>query len=468
MKPGTLRGQLTLVYTLALVGGLVIFAALALVVLDRSERTSLDQRLLSEGRTLSSVIDIQNGEPIVEANDRQQFTQVIGVKLSGAVYRADGRQLLSTTLPVPTQILHLVFSRPRTEDVQTVGASDALLRVALLPVRASGRIVAYAVLWRSLDPIEDLDWRSAIVFAFAIPVIVAFAIFFGTMVAGRGLRPLRRLADLASDIEAHDLSRRLAVPSEHDELGRLCATFDRMLDRLEAAFVRERRFTSDASHELRGPLSVIHAEAELALRRRRSYEEYERTLRTILEEADALEGLTAELLAAARAQSVPSRSQTIAFGTIVAAVCARLGVVAAARNVRIEAACQPDLRVYGDLAELTRLVFAIVHNAVKYTPADSVVMVSASREGCDLRLEVRDRGPGFSEDALKHAFERFWRDDEARSTEGNGLGLSIAQNIAESAGGSITLANLAHGAAVTVTLPFSDPDQRHTEMQQDG
>lgn len=467
MKPKTLRAQLTLVYTLALVGGLLLFAAISLIVLDRSALATLDQRLLTEGRAISSIVDTQNGLPVIEAGDRQQFARIVGVKLSGAVYDTAGRQLLTSTNPVPSQVRAFI-AKPPGRSLTTLGPADAQLRVATVPIVSGGHTVATAVLWRSLDEIEELRERSELVFAFAIPIIVAFAILFGTIVAGRGLVPLRRLADLASDIEAHDLSRRLAVHSERDELGALCGTFDRMLDRLEAAFSRERRFTSDASHELRGPLSVIRAETELTLRRKRSVEEYERTLRTILAEAEALETLTSDLLAAARAQDTASPARVLDFGAVVANVCERLGVLGQARNVGIDAITESGLSLHGDISQLTRLVFAIVHNAVKYSPAGARVHVYAERFGKTVRLRVEDAGSGFSSAALGHAFERFWRDEEARFAEGTGLGLSIAQNIASAYGGEITLANREHGGAiVSVTLPLLRAGERDVKVQQE-
>lgn len=468
MKPTTLRAQLTLVYTLALVGGLLLFAAVSLIVLEKSALSALDQRLLTEGRAIGSIVDTSNGRPVVDAGDRQQFARIVGVKLSGAVYDTAGKQLLSTTNPVPTQVRAFIL-HPPGRSLTTLGPADAQVRVATLPILSGSRTVATVVLWRSLDEIEDLRERSALIFAFAIPIIVAFAIFFGSMVAGRGLAPLRRLADLASDIEAHDLSRRLAVNSDRGELGRLCVTFDRMLDRLEAAFSRERRFTSDASHELRGPLSVIRAETELTLRRKRSVEEYERTLRTILAESEALETLTSDLLAAARAQDSASREQRVDFNAVVGAVCARINVLAATRNVRIEPSTQGTLLIQGDVSQLTRLVFAIVHNALKYSPAGATVHVRAERSGTHVLLAVEDCGNGFSAAALAHAFERFWRDDAARSAEGSGLGLSIAQNIARAYGGEIALLNSERGGAiVSVTLPLLRAGERDVKVQQEG
>jgi len=461
-----LRGQLTLVYTLALVAGLLLFAALSLLVLDRSARTTLDARLISEGRTITSLFEVRSGHVVIEETDRTQFQQLLGVKLSGAVYDAGGKQLLTTSVPVPSQVYQLAHKHPQEITLATVGPSDGALRVVTVPILDGKRVAGVAVLWRSLDSIQDLDRRSALVFASAIPVIVAFAIFFGTLVAKRGLAPLGRLADLASDIEAHDLSRRLGMATGDDELGRLCAAFDRMLDRLQTAFERERTFTGDASHELRGPLSVIRAEAELSLRRTRSQDEYRQTLETIVREADALEKLTSDLLAAARAHDrTASPGEPVDFASIVEKVCERLGVLGRARNVSVDLFRPAQLMLCGNESDFARLVFAVVHNAVKYSLEEGTVHVSLTTHEDRARLEVRDQGPGFSAAALKNAFERFWRDDEMRSHEGSGLGLSIAQRIAQNLGGELVLRNNADGASVVATLPLAG--ERNPVVQQD-
>jgi len=437
------------------VAGLLLFAALSLLVLDRSARSTLDARLISEGRTITSLFEIRSAHVVIEETDRTQFQQVLGVKLSGAVYDANGKELFTTSVPVPSHVYELAQKHPQTITLATVGPHDGALRVVTVPILDGKRVAGVALLWRSLDSIQDLDRRSALVFASAMPVIVAFAIFFGTLVAKRGLAPLGRLADLASDIEAHDLSRRLGIASQDDELGRLCAAFDRMLDRLETAFGRERRFTGDASHELRGPLSVIRAEAELALRRTRSQHEYGQTLETIVREADALEKLTSDLLAAARTHdgAVP-QGRSIDFASVLRKVCERLRVLGRAHNVSIDFSGPAELMLFGNDSDLARLAFAVLHNAVKYSPEGASVHVRLTTHDECVRLEVSDEGPGFSVAALKNAFERFWRDDEMRSHEGSGLGLSIAQHIAQNLGGEIHLRNSAHGATVAVMLPL--------------
>ncbi|MDQ6827142.1 MAG: HAMP domain-containing histidine kinase [Candidatus Eremiobacteraeota bacterium] len=459
MKNGTLRAQITLVYTVALILGLLLFAALSLLILDSTARSTLDQRLLADARTLRAVLEVHDGRIQIDETDRAQFARIIGVRVSGAVYDAHGNLLATSTTPVPSVVRAVVARGGAAQQLVTVGAGINRVRVATLPIVDHARPIGAEVLWRSVDSIQDLDQRAALIFAVAVPAIVLFAVLFGNMIEHRGLARLRLMADIASEIEARDLSRRLGVRSQPDELGRLCAAFDRMLDRLEAAFERERRFTADASHELRGPLSVIKAEADLSLRRARSSQEYRRTLHTILEESSRLELLTSDLLASARTQPQSASSkQYVNLGIVVQSVGERLKILAQARNIKIHQTLCAACTVHGNQEDLTRVAFAVLHNAVKYCSESGTVEVLLERSNESVSLTVTDDGHGFSADALKNAFDRFWRDNGMRDREGTGLGLSIAQGIVRGVGGSITLRNRdeRRGAVVVVQFPCSD------------
>ncbi len=454
MRNLTLRAQITLVYGVALMLGLLAFASLSLFILDDSARTSLDQTLLSDTRTLRALLEVRRGKILFDESDRSQFARVLGVKLSGAVYDARGRVIISSTQPIPRSVRAVAREMRATPRLLTVGPRDERLRVAVVPIKDGNRVAGVAILWRSIDFIEDLDRHSAVIFAVAAPLIVAFAILLGSVVARRGLLPLRRVAELASEIEAHDLSRRLRAPTTNDELGRLCAAFDRMLDRLEGAFERERRFTSDASHELRGPLSVMKVEAELALRRPRTAAEYNRALHVISSEVDHLVSLTTDLLATARAGSAETSPGTVNLSAIIESVTARVKTLAENRGVGIAVDCDGERYVRCDVQGTTRVVFAVLHNALKHSPPGGRIDIRCNDVEGGLAVEIADQGPGFSPEALQHAFERFWRDDDEGTCEGTGLGLSIAQGIMVGNGGAISLRNRLDERGAVVEVAF--------------
>jgi len=448
----TLRGRLTFAYASALAVALIAFALLALALLDTAQRSALDAQLATTARALLAVADVQNGDVSMEELDRGQFASITGAKASAAIFHPSGKVLVSSDYAVPDMVRRTAVEANMSRYTSVTIAGDAA-RVYALPILAGGRKAGTIAVWRDAESIVALDRSIALAFAFAIPIVVGIAILFGSGIARRGLAPLERIATVASEIEGRDLSQRLALPPRNDELGRFAAAFDRMLDRLQHAFERERRFTSDASHELRAPLSVIRAEADLALRKERSDVEYRRALEGIAAEADALEGLTRDLLAAARADVEPTGgAEPVDVGLLATTAAARLSVLADARGLRLRTAVSRSAFVRADRGTLERAVVTVAHNAIKYARED-VDMRVACEDGT-VTLAVEDDGAGFSQPALSHAFDRFWRDEEARSTEGSGLGLSIARAIVERAGGTISLVNRdGGGARVTMTFP---------------
>jgi two-component system OmpR family sensor kinase len=446
LDPHTLRGRLTLAYAGALVAALVAFAAVALAVVDREQRAGLDAQLGTSGRAIVAILDVsKDGAIVIEPSDRVQFAAILGAKANGAIVQRDGAILARTTAPPAAVLAVASAARNQTFATRRIGVDP--VRIFAAPVEEHGVLGGWVVIWRDAALLAQLDRSLGLAFSFAIPAFVMIAILVGGPIARRGLAPLDRIATLASEIEARDLSRRLALRSTKDELGRLAATFDRMLDRLQRAFDRQQRFASDASHELRAPLSVIRAEADLALRRERDPAEYRRALETIAAEADALESLTRDLLAAARSDAAVDRAPgRVAIDDLAAWTAGRMTPLAEARGVRIEVDAAEPATITGHLDALERAAVTVTHNAIKY--AASQVVIAAARVDGSVEFSVADDGPGFSDAALDRAFDRFWRDDAARSGEGSGLGLAIAQTIVTNAGGTIAIANRASGGAI--------------------
>ncbi len=450
----TLRGRLTLAYASSLVLALIFFAAIALVVIDQSQRRALDIQLASIANTALALVEPADFQTTLDVTDRAQLTALAGAKVNSAILRRDGTIATSSTVAVPT----LVRDRSITAQMPgyvTLAIGRDPIRLYAVPVLARGARIGTIAIWRDVETIQELDKNVAIAFAIAIPLIAGMAIVGGSAIARRGLAPLVDMAALASEIEAHDLAQRIALPPRDDELGRLAATLDRMLDRLQRAFDRERRFTSDASHEIRAPLSVIRAEADLALSHDRDGDEYRRALRAIAMESDALEALTSDLLAAARADAgAGERLARFDLGALAAEVARRFAVIARVRDVHLVERRDLATPVAADRALLERAIVAIVDNAVKYARPAGTVAIEVAIDGADVVARVSDDGRGFTSEALHRAFDRFWRDDDLRMTPGSGLGLGIARTIVERYGGSLAIANgMAGGAIVSLRLP---------------
>jgi signal transduction histidine kinase len=272
----------------------------------------------------------------------------------------------------------------------------------------------------------------------------------------RALRPVDEITSVAKSISVQNLSQRVAVPRTGDELQRMSETWNAVLERLEIAVKRIRQFTADASHELRTPLAVIRATAELALRRERAPDEYRKSLRAIEAEAEHMTVLTESLLTVARADANGLGMEFAAtdLQELVNAVVHQNDALAAEKGILlITRTGGPPVLATANASGIRRLLLILIDNALKYTPAGGTVTVSAATGAGGAVLSVEDTGQGIAAAVLPHIFERFYRGDPARSGSGYGLGLSIAQAIAQAHGSEITVESApGAGARFSVAL----------------
>jgi two-component system OmpR family sensor kinase len=294
----------------------------------------------------------------------------------------------------------------------------------------------------------------------AAVVILATAAAYGLgwRLAGVALRPTREITAQAEAIEAGTLSERITAHAGVEEFGRLVNVLNAMLNRLDRAFQGQRRFTADASHELRGPLNVLRGELEVALKRERSPGEYRQILERCREEVLQLSRLATDLLVLARSEAGLPLEQRVEVDLhgLACRVAKRYQALASQRNMRI-AVAGPSVEVTGDPTLLERIVANLVDNAVKYSPPNTRVRVEVSCGEQWARLTVRDEGPGITPEHVPHLFTRFFRGDPARPrAEGSGLGLSIAKVGAEAHGGTLEYLGDNHGAVFRLTLPVAD------------
>lgn len=448
----SLRARLAWTYGAAVFVVVVLLAIVALTAIDRSLRSSLDSRLLTTAQAATAIVDVHHGRLNLDGEDRQQLVGALGGVMQIAVFAVDGSAYFTSSPAVPPDVVRL--ARTTGTGVYSAGSGGSDMRVVLVAVERDGSNYGTVAIWQGSDFIDEFDKYAIIAMGLAALGVGGIVVVLSSTLARRALAPLERFTELATEIEAHDLSRRVASRG-NDELGRLGSAFDRMLDRLESAFKRQRRFTADASHELRAPLAVIRAEADVALAKEHTASEYREALKTIVDEVDRIDALVDALLVAARADAANLRFETIDIGDIASLAVQRFAPAAQARGIVLEMQAEPAT-VSGDGPALERAIAALLHNAIDY--ARGVVVVRAVRTRVAVELSVEDDGPGFTPEGLAHATERFWRGDPARRRGGTGLGLSIVDAIVRAHHGSVTLANAGtHGARVTVELPFIPP-----------
>jgi signal transduction histidine kinase len=286
------------------------------------------------------------------------------------------------------------------------------------------------------------------------PIALLLASLAGYGVATAALRPVERMRKRAAAISAAKPGIRLPVPEANDEIGRLGWTLNEMLARLEEAFERERTFVSDASHELRTPLAVLKTELELALGRGRSQEELEAALSSAVEETDRLVQLAEDLLVIARFDQgrLPVRLAPVEVETVLADVRARFAVRSRETARPLIAEAPDGLSLDADPERLRQALGNMVDNAFRH--GQGTVRISASASNGHVELHVSDEGPGFPNDFLDAAFERFTRADEGRGRGGTGLGLAIVEAIASAHSGQAHVSNRPDGGAdVWLQLP---------------
>jgi two-component system, OmpR family, sensor kinase len=325
-------------------------------------------------------------------------------------------------------------------------------------VQAAGGVSGYIEALTPLGRLDVANQEFQVILLVLGAASLAAALLGSWAIAGSALRPIDRMTGTAHVIaRSRDLSHRIDVPSHRDELGRLATTFNEMLESIETCYLAQQRFVSDASHELRAPLTAIQGNLELLHRHKDMPEgEREEALDEALKEANRLSRLVADMLALARADAGSTLKRSpIDLDPIV------LDAFREARHLSrgqaLSLSSFEPARVEGEEDRLKQLLLILLDNALKYTPANGQITVSLQRQAVDAVITVHDTGTGIPPDDLPHVFERFYRADPTRSRDpgGTGLGLPIAQWIAQQHGGGIVLESRPdQGTTVAVRLPL--------------
>lgn len=289
-------------------------------------------------------------------------------------------------------------------------------------------------------PEDELIIKNLIlVVAVAMPAFILFATIGGYWIAKRAFKPLEDIISTADSInEASDLSARIDVPSGSNEFTRLAKTFDQMFTRLEQSFEAEKQFTSDASHELRTPISVIKGACEYALKYDETPEERQETLSMIHRQAVKMSGLVAQLLSMTRLEQGTEKAnfEKINLTELTKAICTEQAY--ADRNVYFEA--KNEISAFVDTTLITRLIQNLIDNAVKYGKTDGHVWVTLTENEHEIQLSIKDDGIGIPKEEQGKIWQRFYQVDASRTGDiGTGLGLSMVQKIAEIHGGYMSL-----------------------------
>lgn len=462
------RQRLVLIHWAVIVVVVACTALAAWWQLSRSVNGQLDAALLALAETEASMMAENKGQP-VRVHERpsssappslMRLDRLVQIVNSHNQVLARSSNLGDSQLPTPAAShADLAAGQPVFETLPTFGEEP--LRMVSLPAVANGAPVLIQVAG-SLDDAHRTLESATILFGIMATVLLAAVGAAGAALSRRAFRAIDNVVRQARQIGDTNLEARLPHPGTSDEIGQLVDTLNAMLERLEYAFALQQRFTADASHELRSPLSRLRTEIEVTLRRPRDGQEYVDTLRSCLDEVGRLTLLIEELLLLARLDAGEDHrgGDVVALNTIVAETLRRAAATARERQVELAVGCgvAPDVRVAHRAVSV--VLANLVENALKFSPQGSTVTVQCSADTRDAVVTVTDQGPGIPDDELPFVFDRFFRGARARASasDGVGLGLSLSQAVIGAHGGRIEAGNAPGGGAVfRMRIPLAPP-----------
>jgi len=339
----------------------------------------------------------------------------------------------------------------RTRDGRTFVVATAVVETS---APGNGKRIVQVAFDATQEAVVLAKYRDEALLAMGLAALTF--VLLASVVTRKGLQPLEEIAQAAGRITASRLAERIGQRSWPTELAALASAFDSMLAGLERSVSRMSQFSADLAHELRTPLNNLIGEAEVALSRKRSAEEYRDTIESSLEECGRLSRLTEELLFLARVESdrSPLEKHPLEARDLADDVKGLYDAVGEERGIELR--CEGAARVTASPMLLRRALINLVSNAVKYTPAGGRVEISIARAAEGTEICVRDDGDGIPEEHLPRIFDRFYRVDSARSRDpgGTGLGLAIVKSIVDLHGGRVEVSSkLQQGTTVTLLLP---------------
>jgi two-component system OmpR family sensor kinase len=333
------------------------------------------------------------------------------------------------------------------------------VRLYSAPLQDDGRVYGVVQVGASLSPLKHTLRSVVLEMLMIAPLALLLSIAGSYWLAKRAFLPIERLRRTAATIKAGDLHQRVPVPRASDEVQHLALTFNEMIDALEQTFTRQRRFTADASHELRTPIAAIRSMTDVALAQDSTREECLSVLRGVNRETQRLTHLIHDLFTLARADEgdVGFEQEAVGLDRLARDVATVMEPLAIEREIALEVETCEAVLVVGDEARLIQLLMNLLSNALTYTSAGGKVTLKVAATGSDACLTVSDTGVGIAPEHIAHIFERFYRVDTARShaTGGIGLGLSIAEWIVRMHHGTIGVESQPGvGSTFTVQLPL--------------
>ena len=464
----TFRGRLAILYIMLQLSILMFAAVLLYVALANRVYLEVDEQLKEQAGSLAGELEnspfyFWSGRLGSFANHYQGAIQLIGA--NGLILFRSNVSLIDKGGNEASQALGNAFRK----DIVSFASTQSLLsqsniRVVAYPIHRADRIVATLMLGHSTSDIRSvlnlLYWLGGILGVVSI-IISAVA---GYYLAKRALEPIQEITSTARGVAAGDLSRRLTSKSQDKEIGVLVRVLNKMFADLETSFLAQKRFTADASHELRLPLTILKGEIEVALRHPRTEQEYQQILRQQLGTIDRIQRIVNDLLTLARADAgqLELVQAPIDLSLLLQEVGQQHLILFDSQHISLEMDIEDGLNIMGESSQIERTMMNLLSNAFKHAPEHSCIHLTAHAEDDTVIICVRDEGPGIAQEQHGQLFDRFFRADDARARkegEGAGLGLAICKRIVDAHDGKIWLqSRLGEGASFFIQLPLSGAD----------
>jgi heavy metal sensor kinase len=483
MHLSSLRFKLTLWYVLILGILLISFSSFLYFTLSKSLYRDVDSKL----RSLAELIASESASPLSKfgfGNIDQTLQTSMNLKPIGKFIQVldesgnIGRKsdnLKNVQLPISLTALKNASKGLITFETNR-SFENAPLRIITFPVSEKNHINKIVQVASSLEDVEDALNTLLLILIIAVPLALLVASLGGQFLANKALKPVDHITQTARMITSQNLNQRINPPKVKDEISRLVETLNEMISRLDRSFRQVKQFSTDASHELKTPLTILKGEVEVALRKERVPHEYEQVLKSNLEEINRMSQIVEDLLLLSRADSGEIRlnKEDMNLNEILSEVVAHVNVLAQSKNLRIETSNHhEEIHIFGDPLRIRALFLNLIENGIKYTEQGGSIHILLTKDtlvqdgkqsgraqgeqGEFVKIIVSDTGIGIAKEDQERIFDRFFRVDKARSREqgGSGLGLSICKWIVEAHRGKIEVeSELGKGSSFIIKLPI--------------
>jgi two-component system, OmpR family, sensor kinase len=457
----SLRFRLALWYAAATALVLIAFAWFVYEVIEHRLAAEIDRQLRIDFDLVEAQLDIDAGGGVRWALRGSHGDEGFARISAWFEVWSENRELLLRHWPVAEADIKDGLDAPHISTLKFATVElepDLFVRVMERPARVQGRGVVLR-LFRDETEMRRTLREVVEVSVLGLPLAIALASIGGYLIARRSLAPLDAMTRQARRITSESLSERLPNPNPSDELGGLATVFNETLTRLEASFAELQRFTADASHELRSPLTALRAVGEVALRDGDDSTVLRETIGSMLEEAQRLTDLVDALLTLARMDATKTgfAREEVNIAGLLEELRDQFEVLAAEKRQMLALTCDHDLSVQADRTLLRLALVNLLHNAIQHSPPDSNIALAAARRPSGIEISVSDTGLGIAVEHHEKIFERFFRIDKARSRSGAGgvgLGLAIAKRAVERNGGRIIVeSDWNRGSVFRIELP---------------